>query len=334
MKKRKVSISTLLTLTVALLFAACGQKNVADQTTDATVFSTSPVAFVPQTETEYRQEIAKLQGDASAADTLQEYYEQLLAMDVFTEEDYVALAAIYAEQGRQEQQADMLTRVHKLYPSMEYVEALSELIWKKDSSDTETANLIGQLMELLHAEDAQGISLLVASEEWQSAMQSELVGVVTRTVYTDGNQTVQISSDTFATDILCLSGSGELLSYEGDMQGDRIVKGTWADGSYQGAFSMSNFDAEHSLLSSFHGTMQENICVEELQINYEGTEYTGHFDEQGGTTEEQLAEVNGDGGVIYAYSHSGNQYLYMDNSTVDVFRIDADYLGMPVFEAW
>lgn len=333
MKKRQISIFTLLIITAAFLCTACGQEAVTDLLVNEAASTSASTPFVPQTETEYRQEIAKLQGDASAVDTLQEYYEQLLAMDVFAEEDYVALAAIYAAQGKQEQQADMLTRVHKLYPSMEYVEALSELIWRKDSSDTETANLIGQLTELLRAEDAPGIFLLIASEEWQSAMQSELVGVVTRTVYTDGNQTVQISSDIFATDILCLSGSGELLSYEGDMQGARIVQGTWAD-SYQGAFSVSNFDAEHSLLSSFHGTLQENICVGELQIDYDGAEYTGHFNEQGVTTEEQLAEVTKDGGVIYAYDGSGNRYLYEGNSTVDNFRIDTAYLGMPFYEAW
>lgn len=75
MKKRQISIFTLLIITATFLFTACGQEAITDQTVSEVASTSSSAPFVPQTETEYRQEIAKLQGDASVADTLQEYYE-------------------------------------------------------------------------------------------------------------------------------------------------------------------------------------------------------------------------------------------------------------------
>ncbi len=326
----------LLMVGLTCVFTACGQEN-----TEESVLSTAtpvPTATTtptpPRTEEEYRQEIAKLEKDTTAIGTVREYYEQLLAMDVLTEEDYRKLAEIYAAEGNQQGQADLLTKVHRLYPSVEYVEALSALIWDKDSSDSDMAEFKGQIIDLLSNENAEEMYHLINSDKWMNTLQSQLAGVITRTRYVDGEQTIQISSDPYVTEIVSMLDKKEMLYYKWDGKGTTIVKAELADGHYQGAFTMALFEEEHSLKCRYSGTMQGNVCIDELQITYEGKEYMGHFDEKGVTLEEQIASVTKNGDVIYAYTENERNYLYEKENTVADFRIDSVLLNLPTYEAW
>lgn len=317
--------------------------------------TTTPNTPYPQTEEDFRQAIATLTGgestltgeetspqadnttlptDTSTLATLQDYYEKLLAMDVFTEEDYVALAAVYAAQGMQEAQADMLTKAHRLYPSTAHVEALSALIWDKDASDTQVQTLVAQMLEAIEAEDQAAAAALITSEDWQNQLQNELVGVVTKTRYTADGQITHITSDSFSTEVMSLSGDGAFAYFKMDSQGSMLVKATLVDGKYQGDFTMALFDAEGDLLKHYAGTIQNDTCVGELQVTFGGTSYTGTFDEQGHALADQISTVTKDGGVVYAYNKNKTAYLYEENVSVDTFIIDSTYLHLPVFKEW
>ena len=317
--------------------------------------TTTPNTPYPQTEEEFRQAIASLTGDefsltidestltgeetspqtdTSTLSTLQDYYEKLLAMDVFTEEDYVALAAVYAAQGMQEAQADMLTKTHRLYPSTEHIAALSALVWDKDSSDTLTASLVAQMLTAIEAEDQAAAAALTASEDWQNQLQNELVGVVTKTRYTTGGQTTYITSDSFATEVMSLASNGTFAFFQINSQGSTLIQATLVDGSYQGDFIMSLFDAEGDLIHRYAGTLKNDICVGELQITYSGNTYTGEFDEQGHALADQIPFITKEDGVVYAYNKNKTAYLYEKNVSVDTFTIDSAYLNLPVFKEW
>ncbi len=309
-----------------------------DGNSSSTTTSSTPY---PQTEEEFRQAIGTLMpgesipnGDESTLATLQDYYEKLLAMDVFTEEDYVALAAVYAAQGMQETQADMLTKAHRLYPSTEHVDALSALVWDKDSSDTLTASLVAQMFTAIGAEDQAAAAALIASEDWKNQLQNELVGVVTKTRYTADGQTTYITSDSFATEVANLASNGTFAFFQTNSQGSMLINATLIDGKYQGDFTLALFDAEGDLIKHYTGTLKNDICVGELQITYGGTSYTGKFDEQGHALADQISSVTKDGGVVYAYNKNKTAYLYEKNVSVDTFTIDSTHLNLPLFKEW
>lgn len=296
--------------------------------------TTTPNTPYPQTEEEFRQAIAALPTDETTLATLQDYYEKLLAMDVFTEEDYVALAAVYAAMGMQEAQADMLTKAHRLYPSTEHVEALSALVWDRDASDTLTASLVTQMLTAIESEDPTAAVALTTCEDWQSQLQNELVGVVTKTRYTAGEQTTYIISDSFATEVASLASDGTFAFLKTNSQGSMFVKATLVEGKYQGDFTLTLFNEEGDLIKRYAGTIQNDICVGKLQITYGETAYTGTFDEQGHALAEQISSITKDSGVVYAYNKNKTAYLYEKNASVDTFIIDSNYLHLPVFKEW
>lgn len=323
----KITISTL-----GLLFLTACQKQPAEETVAPA--TPSPTPFGPQTEAEYRQAISELENDTASLKQVVEYYEQLLAMDVFTEGDYSVLADLYAQLGEQENQKKMLSKVQRLYPSDEYVEKLGSLIWEKDASDETAAGLVGQLTAYMESDSTLELRTLIISEDWKEAFQDELVGVQMRTKYLGEGQTVQILSDAFETEIFVVSDDGNLLYCRSNEAGSKIVHAGYADSGYQGAFTVSYYDPEGNLVRRNSGTMSDNVCVEDILITYEGEEYMGHFDAEGRTTEEQEESVTKLGGVVYAYGSDKNTYLYAEDATVDTFRMSREKVGLPVYIQW
>jgi len=327
MQKKHLFFLTILTINTFLVLSACGNES--EPAASTTVVPSSVEAeYTPQTEEEYRAAIAKLSGDESALETVQGYYEKLLAMDVFTEADYAALAEIYAKSGNQALQADMLTKAHKLYPSEEYINALSNLIWTMDSDNAQAADLLSQINTSLETNDLTAVTTITSSDSWNALFGNELAGVTTRTNYKESGKTTRVNTDTFSTEIIVLADNGELSYYKCDTKGFIVLKAVFIDNVYEGAFSLNFYDTAQSQTHGYEGTLRNNYCTGNLQITYAGNVYTGNFDEQGHTTEKQIASVTKDGDVVYAYGKN-NSYLYVTDTTSEEFVIDNAFLNLP-----
>lgn len=288
----------------------------------------------PVTEEALRGAIADL---GTAEDTIlqrQDCYERLYAMDLFKEEDYLALAQIYGDQGNWEQQRSMLSKVLRLYPSREYAQMLSDIVIRLNGSDGEAAGLAGQITAALEQQDVLALSGLPQDTQWATFFEENLKGIETRVQYTDEDGVLQITTDSLATDITWHRASGELYIYRNDSDGSLLISAVWKDGAYDGPFSTTYFDPSGAELKSAQGILSDGVCVGLLTIRCQGNEYQGTFDDKGTTLEEQLKEVSQRGDVVYAYDSKKKTYLYQQATTVPEFRIDVVFLGLPEYTEW
>lgn len=286
------------------------------------------------TQEELRKKLEELGTDASASVQAQDYYEELLARDAFTEADYVELAGIYAVLGEQDKQRKVLLRLLRLYPSEEYMEQLSAIVVRCSDTDGEYADLLGRVVEYLTQNDAPALKTLVESEEWKDILQDGLSSVEIRTQYSGANGILQIRTGYLDTEITYLMESGLFYYYRTDRTGMIQASASYVNGAYNGAVTVNHFDVEGNLHLIYSGTLADNICVDEIAISYDGSEYIGSLNEDGTTAEKQENKVTEAGGVLYARSKGGNTFLYRENETVDSFCMDCAFLGLPIFEAW
>lgn len=274
---------------------------------------------------------ARLSGGELDAATRQSYYEELLARDLFTEQDYVDLAQIYADAGDAAGQRRMLWQALHLYPSDAYAERLESLIVERGASDEKAAALVTALRQTLEQKDASALRTLVASGDWQSTFQEAPEMFATRTRYRDGGLTAQVVSDNFETVLSLLDDTGAYLYARVNEAGALIALAQYTEGAYNGAASVCWFDAQNELYKEYAVTMQGNVCVGELTVTYDGASFTGTLDESGKSTEQQQSGANG---VVYAYEAGGNRYLYLENATAEDFRLDSAAIGLPAAEIW
>ena len=261
----------------------------------------------------------------------QAYYEELLARDLFTEQDYQDLAQLYADAGNDAAQRRMLWQVLHLYPSDAYAERLERLIVERDASSEAAAALIDNLKQALEERSASALRMLVASGDWRSIMQEAPEMYATRTRYRDGTLTVQIVSDDFETTVCLLDGGGSYLYGRINEAGALIASAQYTGGAYEGEAAVCWFDAQNELYKDYAVTLQGNVCVGELTVVYDGVTYTGTLDESGKSQEQQQSNANG---VVYAYQSGGNKYLYLEDTTVDDFRLECTDIGLPAAEIW
>lgn len=339
MKKSKTifSIYLIIMLSAALFLVSCGQPQEGQETptpapTVTPAATTTPAD--PFTEEELRQAILTLQENQEDMAQKQEYYERLLAMDVFGEEDYEELARIYGSKGDWQRQRRILFKLLRLYPSEEHAALLSAVTVYRDDTEGEMAVLAGQIREALELQDAAALRALTATGEWRRLLQEDMDAIETRTCYRAGEETLQVSAGGSAVEITCLDGQGYLMFYRDE--NDRIVLGgaTLRDGVYTGDVRVSYFDGEGNVTHSVQGTLGNGVCVGQVTIAYQGVEYAGTFAEDGTTVEEQLKEVTERGGVVYAYGSGGKAYLYQENVGPEDFRIDTVFLELPEYEEW
>ena len=337
---RKNKLTPLIRIGIFVLaplaFASCGQspadiEDILPVQTQAPAATSEPAA--PKTEAELRQAISEM-GEEDSLVLKQEYYERLLSMDVFGEGDYVELAQIYGESGNWEGQRRMLSKVLRLFPSQEYAEQLSAVIIRRDSSDPEMAVLAGQITEALKQEDALTIKNLVLSEEWRRLLQDNMDAIETRTLYQNGEEVLQIAARGTEAMILWLDGHGQVRFYRESGTGILLGSASLDDGVYAGDVKVIYSDAEGNVEKSIQGTLSDGVCVGQLTVFYQGTEYVGNFREDGSTAEEQLEEVTEQGGVLYAYGPGNKTYLYQENAELVDFRIGPAFLGLPEYEDW
>lgn len=345
MKKTKGLKCFALTMLTSLVITACSQPagdaapgvsapsrtDSIDGAASAQGEGTRPPMM---TEQQLREAVAGLGQTGDDLDQKQEYYELLLSMDVFTESDYIELAQIYGSQGDSEGQRRMLSRALRLYPSKEYAERLSEIVVKRTDADMETAGLADNLMNALEQQNLPELKSLIQSEEWLKAMQENISGLGTRICYQAGGDTVQIFSDSPDVELTWQRSDGGFYYYR--ERGDGSVLGTadYGDGAYNGAVTVTYYDAEGNVNRVYSSTMSGNVCVGSITVTVDGKEYTGKLNDDGTTAEEQYKAVEELGGVLYAYSADGNSYLYQSGITAEAFKIDCSFLGLPVYEAW
>ncbi len=320
MKKRIFAI--LLTALLAATLFGCGAEG------QATSASSAPVTPAQLTQDELRAGLAE--GALSAAER-QDYYEELLARDLFTEQDYVDLAQLYADAGDAAAQRRMLWQVLHLYPSDAYANRLAALIVERDDSSAEAAALVERLPQALEGRDAAALRTLVASADWQNTMQEAPEMYATRTRYRAGTLTAQIVSDNFETTVSLLDDSGAYLYGRINEAGALIGAAQYVDGAFTGEATVGWFDAANELYKDYTVTLQGNLCVGDVTVVYEGATYTGTLDENGKSTEQQQSGANG---VVYAYQSGGNRYLYLENTTAEDFRLDCEAIGLPAAEIW
>lgn len=324
-----------LSLLTAIVFTACGKAedisasvDPIEETVDAFTLS------VPQSETELRQAIEELGETEEALPQKQEYYERLLSMDVFTEADYVELAGIYGSQGDWERQRRMLSRVLRLYPSREYADQLGAIVVRYNGTDEEISGITDQIKEAFEQQDVTVLIVLTKSEDWLSNMQDDLQGIEMRTQYQTEEDMIQIRSDFPEVEITWQQASGSFYYYKEQEGGFILGMTSYVDGAYNGAVSVRYFDSDGNEVRSYNGTLSENVCVNQITVAADGVEYTGKLNSDGTTAEEQYEAVADQGGVLYAYDSTGNTYLYQNNITIEDFKMDCSYLGLPVYVVW
>ena len=339
-------IFPLMILTVsAVAFTACGEpdtsqnsstvpESVYEQPSTPTPTPTPAPSTGPSTEEELRDAIAKLGAAEDTTPQRQDYYEKLYAMDLFGEEDYLALAQIYANQGNWEQQRSMLSKVLRLYPSREYAQMLSDIVIRGDSSDQTLAALAGQIIPALEQQDAQALLGLIQNTQWRQVFPETLDGIETKVHYTDNGGVLQIFTDGLTAELTWHTASGGFFLCRNDSAGTLLLSAFLENNAYNGPFSASCLDPSGAELKFVQGTLSGGVCIDRLTIRYQGTEYQGTFDNAGKTEEEQLKEVLQKGGVLYAYDTKQKTYLYQQDTTVEEFRIDTAFLGLPEYTEW
>lgn len=332
MKRRKYAGLALLTVIGAAVLAACGKPE-----DNAAVGPTPGMETVqPAQETEpplktvedYRAAIGRMGDSEEELAITAEYYEELLARDAFEEADYTALAAVYDKLGDPKNRYRMLSKVYRLYPSAEYAELLNGIVFELQAGDSELDALMAQVKDCLESEDAGGLQALLASEVWQANMCGELAGVNRITSYDDGSDEWMIAEKAQETDITCEKADQALLFFRGNASGGIIVSGVRADNVWEGDFTVSCFDGEGAVYKRYQGTFAGNICVGDIRITVDGTDYIGKFNDDGTVAVAQQSHIQNQGGVVYAYDASGERFLYEENASVESFRLDAAGLGL------
>lgn len=326
-----------LLLSASLSLAACGQGP-AESGEPLPIPTGEPVVVAgpvePFTEAELRQAISELKEDETSLAQKQEYYERLLAMDAFGEEDYVELARIYGSRGNWKDQRNMLFKVLRLYPSVEYAEQLSAVTVYRDDTEEEMAALAVQITEALEQQNATALRNLSLSEAWHRVLQDGMDFIETRTCYQEGDDILQVAADGQTVEITWRGGQGRFLFYRGDETGAVLGAASLTNGIYAGDVNVTYCDGEGNVTRFVRGTLSDGICVGQLTVVYQGVEYVGTFQEDGTTAEEQLKEVTDQGGVIYAYGPGGKTYLYQEHAEAADFRIDSAFFGLPEYAEW
>ncbi|MDE6674161.1 MAG: hypothetical protein K2K19_05015 [Acetatifactor sp.] len=335
--KKTSLICAGISLMTALVMMSCGQPQTEPEET-LPVPTEEPAATVqpnePFTEEELRQAISELREDEASLAQKLEYYERLLSMDVFAEEDYEELARIYGGIRDWQGQRRILFKLLRLYPSAEHAEQLSAVTVYRDDTEEDMVSLAGQIKEALESQDALTLWNLTLSEEWCRLLQEDLEAIETRTRYQAGEEILQVVAGGPAVEITWRDGQGCFLFYQGDETGAVVGSATLADGAYTGDVKATYSDGEGNVTKSLQGTLENGVCVGMLTVVYQGVEYSGTFREDGTTAEEQIKEVTDQGGVLYAYGPGGRTYLYQENVEIADFRIGPAFFGLPEYVEW
>ncbi len=157
MKKTIPYLTALCLILTVFAFVSCGEGEPSGAALPSGVAEPSGADALPEptataepaTEEELRGAIGTLGDQGEDLILKGKYYERLYSMDLFAEEDYIALAQVYGNQGDWERQRLMLSKVLRLYPCEEYADQVSGIVVRKDGGDERAASLAAQLMTAL-----------------------------------------------------------------------------------------------------------------------------------------------------------------------------------------
>lgn len=342
MKKTIPYLTALCLILTVFAFVSCGEGEPSGAALPSGVAEPSGADALPEptataepaTEEELRGAIGTLGDQGEDLILKGKYYERLYSMDLFAEEDYIALAQVYGNQGDWERQRLMLSKVLRLYPCEEYADQVSGIVVRKDGGDERAASLAAQLMTALEQQDAGAVRALTETQEWRQEMLGELAGLMNRIQYRTETDVIQIAADGISSEIVWRSGADKIFFYRSDAIETAVGTGLCGEEGYEGPVEVSFYDKDGNALQTYRGTMKDQVCVGQITVIYQGKEYTGQLDESGRTLEEQPKNVAAEGGVCYVYDSGKKTYLYQQNATAEDFRIDAAYLGLPEYAEW
>lgn len=310
----------------AFCLTACGDGEPAE-----TAAESEAVTVRMMTETECRNAIAALGNDTESLKMATEYYSELLARDVFTEEDYVALADVYAQLGDSDSCRDILWKLYRLYPKREYADKLSEQIVEADTTGEEVAGLLDRFISYTQEENAGELAGLVSSDEWKAFAWLDNGVITQNTLCEYQGKTIQISADMYSTTVTCLDGDGSFIYYEKDESGSSIISTNWQGGTYSGETKSSAYDADNNLYRQITVTLSDNICSGHLSIYYDGSSYDGELNSDGTSAAKQIDGVEG---TVYAYGADERTYLYTSGSEEENYIFDISFIDLPIYYAW
>lgn len=341
MTKKRLSATLVLALSISLS-AACA--NTQTQNSSLSPDGQEPPLTVPEpaqlqpdqmeTELQLREGLAALEDKSDTQKEKLTFYKELMARDLFQEADYPALAQLYADLGDPESQRHTLRQAFYLYPRKEYAELLEELIIHRTEAHEAAAEIISALEKALTEQDAAALAALVKSPAWAETFQELPELYAARTQYTAGDLKAQIVSDVFETEILLLTAGGTCLYARISDAGSMISSAVYTDNAYNGQAAVCWFDSEYILYKKYQAVLSNNVCVDSLSVEYDGTTYTGALNDDGTTAEKQPEEISKDSGVVYARQEGGNRYLYQENVSLETFKIDSDFIGLPHISIW
>lgn len=329
MRKALYAALLFVLIAIAALLAACAQQ--AESDASSLPEEPAPPARL-ETEAQLREGLAGLEPGANAL--RRTYYEELLARDLFREEDYLALAALYADVGDEAARRDMLRRVLRLYPSEAYAQQLHELARECAAGSADGDALMDALRQALADGDAEAFRALVSGGDWAAAFQEAPELYATRTHYTAEGWAAQVESDAFETTVSILGADGAYLYGRVNGAGAVLAAAVYQDGAFHGEADVRWFDEADALYKSYAATLRDDICVDAIEITYDGVFYTGALGEDGAVLETQQAKTAQAGGVVYASQPGGTLYLYQPNADLETFRLDCAALGLPRAEIW
>ncbi len=119
--------------------------------------------------------------------------------------------------------------------------------------------------------------------------------------------------------------NGRSFAVKSSAIGARAMNCGLKDSGYDGDFFIAVYDELTNLTEKRAGTISNGHCVNDYVVIIGDTQYTGHFDENGHSTEEQ---PDGVGGVAYAYDGNQNNYLLAKDADINKWVADLEFVGI------
>ena len=281
-------------------------------------------------EEDFKNAINQLMASADK-DVIAEVYDAYSRKYQLDETGYVEYAKICGELGDTQKQRELLWQLYRLDPTKEHGDLLSECI-NVVSDENVSADIMKDAAERLGNAGTTDFDLnyfkeLFASSGWMDNFFLD-TGIYTSHTRYDGEYTIDVYSDQVSNTI-SISKDGHITGIKTTAIGSTVFSCGIADNGYSGDFYINDYDENDELIKICKGTIADGHCVNDLSIVFDGTEYKGHFNENGVTTETQ---PDGLSGVVYAYDESGVNYLYEADCDPASWTADIEYIGLKGIE--
>ncbi len=280
-----------------------------------------------------RNELSKLDYEETRNLAI-EYYEELLARDDFTKEDYLALADLYQKENDNENQRRILRKLFKSDPTLENARLLSDVVFELDLQDQEVLEILNSALLKMSDRDASGLRELILSDEWKTCFQEEAGLIESHLFSKDEEKMIRIRTSSFETEITCEKRTGEFSYFRINEAGCVLMFSKVNENGYDGVSEIGYYDENLQLYKEIQCTLNQDHCIDMITIIYDGMIFSGALNDDGTTAVEQIDQEIRAKNVVYAMTSDGNSYLVQSNTEVSEFILDLEYLHLPMYEAW